>query len=149
MTKPYRKMSAKVIREVAAGYETRSAMKAGDLYVYRMMHTMEIADQCCSHMRDDSIKRRWTAETLQVEANKYATRRQFAEQNRPAYSAAVRLRLLNDICKHMPRNYDRRIVIAKPPGKSRYELLYAPPEPLSDMGNPVVAGNDQIGVVAA
>lgn len=90
------------------------------------------------------IKSKWTQETLQSEANKYSTRRQFAEQNRAAYNAAVRFRLLNDVCKHMPKTYDRRIVIAKPPGKSRYELLYAPPVALSDIGSPVVAGGIEI-----
>ena len=43
----------------------------------------------------------WTYESLQEEAKKYKTRKEFAQKNRSAYQSATGRGYLDEICSHM------------------------------------------------
>jgi hypothetical protein len=51
---------------------------------------------------------KWTIEKLQEEALKYKTRTEFRLKNSGAYQSAQRRKILKQICKHMPKNIDRK-----------------------------------------
>lgn len=143
MSKPYRKMTYPMLKKIAASYETRADMRRCDIYAYRLMCRLGKTEECCAHMGHFVTPRKWTLEMLQAEAAKYSRRWEFQRASGNAYAAAARHGLLDQVCSHMPKRTNNAIVIAKPPGKHRYELLYAPPVALSEAGSPVVAGGNQ------
>ena len=46
-------------------------------------------------------KKHWTKETIEEEAKKYKTRKEFVESSPSAYAVASRLKILDSVCKHM------------------------------------------------
>ena len=46
---------------------------------------------------------KWTESAVKLEANKYEYRSDFKRENSPAYKAAIRLGILDEVCAHTVR----------------------------------------------
>jgi len=44
---------------------------------------------------------KWTVETIQKEADKYQTRKEFKKGSPNAYQAACNRKIMDNVCKHM------------------------------------------------
>jgi hypothetical protein len=58
-------------------------------------------------MARKSIPSKWTIENLKIEALKYKTRTEFYNNNKWAYTQALKSGLMGKICAHMPRRVDQ------------------------------------------
>lgn len=52
------------------------------------------------------LNKKWNKELVHTEALKYDNRHDFAKESPKAYSAAVRLKILDEVCSHMPNPKD-------------------------------------------
>jgi len=108
--------SIEELQEEALKYKSRKHFQINS-NAYQVAQKRKILDQICSHMpkhMDVSGKNhsrfKWTLEKLQIEALKYNNRGDLFLKNLGAYKAAVRLEILDEICKHMNKSHN----ISKP-----------------------------------
>lgn len=88
----------------ALKYNSRMDFKRGCSSAYSTCNQNGWLDEVCSHMTGGHrTKGYWTKENCQKEALRYKTRTNFKEGIPPAYSTAVRMGWLNEVCSHMPR----------------------------------------------
>ena len=104
--------------EVAKQCTSRMEFKKKFPAAYKICCLQGWLDEVCNHMT--SVQKPhgfWTKQRCQIEANKYATKTDFAKNSRGAYKAAYRNGWLNEICGQM-------ISTAKPNGYWTKERCY-------------------------
>lgn len=89
------------IQAAAARYEHRSDFRAGDRLAYNAAQRWGLLDAVCAHMDRKPHPIDWTPQRILVEALKFDHRGEFKKGALPAYRAAHRLRILDDVCRHM------------------------------------------------
>ena len=93
----------KIINE-AKKYQTKSDFHKRASGAYEAANRLNIMEKVCSHMtRKIKPHGYWTIERIKAEAKKHNSRRQFQQKSPTAYSKASKLRVLDDICKHMKK----------------------------------------------
>lgn len=90
----------------AKKYRTRAEFQILGNSAYQSAYRKNILDIICTHMPDDmrkrpSVKKKWTKESLLLEALKYNSRSEFWEKNCSAYVTAAKLLVLEEVCGHM------------------------------------------------
>ncbi len=101
------------IAAVAARYQHRSDFRAGDRLAYNAASRWGLLKTVCAHMDRKPHPIDWTPERIQIEALKFNHRGEFKSGALPAYRAAHRLGILDDVCLHMEPLRRRRRGIAK------------------------------------
>jgi len=86
----------------AKKYSFKKEFQDGSTGAYIKARRLGILDDICIHMpsRKDR-KRKWSIETVTIEALKYTSRSEFQKENGSAYRAARQLEILEDVCSHM------------------------------------------------
>lgn len=100
----YIKWTNDEIAKEALKYENKVAFKEGSRWAYSAALDRGIFDEVCSHMRPLRMPDGyWTTENITNEALKYKTRSEFASKCKKAYFQACKLKILDDVCSHMPK----------------------------------------------
>ena len=88
--------------EEALKYEKRKYFEKGCRAAYGSARLNGWLDEICAHMPKRVVRENgfWTMERLREAASIHETRVDFERENRAAYSAAVRLGVLDEICQH-------------------------------------------------
>lgn len=113
MIKPKGYWTKERCAEAALQYETRIAFNKGSGGAYSAAQQHQWLDDICGHMkRRNKPDGYWTPEKVATEALKYKTRSAFGKSKGGAYSAALKLNILEEVCSHMkssvhkvPRGY--------------------------------------------
>lgn len=88
--------------EEAKKYTCRKQFKKQSSYCYKLASRIGMLDAFLSHMpRIINRKGYWTRELILEESKRYSYRVDFWKLSKPAYSAAQKLNILNDVCSHM------------------------------------------------
>lgn len=88
-------------------YKTRKEFELACRGGYKWCQVNNKIDEVCAHMPKDvrktrpSPKQKWNRQTLKLEALKYSSRGIFEDNNLGAYSAALKLGIMDEICIHM------------------------------------------------
>lgn len=94
------KYSIEEIKLDALEYKTRFEwQKKSNLYYAAKYKGKEFLNECCVHM--EKLKESWDKNKIQIEANKYVTRKEFEVNNPNCYAAARRNNILDKVCKKM------------------------------------------------
>jgi hypothetical protein len=105
------KWTKEMCAEEALKYKNRKAFAVGNNNAYYVCLRNKWLDDICQHMiRPVNHNKKWTIETIIMEAQKYNTRKNFQNNSKGAYLAAFRNGWLDDVCLHMeeikkPNNY--------------------------------------------
>lgn len=89
------------IQNEASRYGHRSDFRAGARLAYNAAQRFGLLDAVCAHMDRKPYPIEWTPERIRAEALEFDHRGQFKRGALPAYRAAHRLGILNDVCAHM------------------------------------------------
>ncbi|OQB48436.1 MAG: GIY-YIG catalytic domain protein [bacterium ADurb.Bin157] len=90
--------------EEALEYETRKEFKENSASAYGSARKNKWLDEICSHMKSNiNPKNYWTKKRCHEEALKYKSRTEFNRKSGSAYSAAIKLGILDTICLHMDK----------------------------------------------
>lgn len=102
------------IKAAAARYEHRSDFRARERLAYNAAQRWGLLDAVCAHMDRKPYVRpaTWTRERIEAEAEKYYRRSDFKRGSPPAYHAARRRGILDEVCAHMGRARARIIEAA-------------------------------------
>jgi len=103
------------LKEVAKPYSSRSEFKRENLAAYSATVRLGLLKEVCKEMPLlHKSKGYWTLSRLQEAANLYTSRKEFERKNIAAYSASVRLGVLDIVCKKMPRlgSLTKRLIYA-------------------------------------
>jgi very-short-patch-repair endonuclease len=105
------KWTNKMLQKEALKYKTRGEFSKGSPGAYGSSRNRNILDEICSHMpiridrsEDKNPAFKWTAEKIHKEALKYKGRREFYARSGGAYNAAIRTKILDQVCSHMSKN---------------------------------------------
>lgn len=99
-------------KERARCYNTKMDFKRNDGSAYTTAVREGWLDEICQHMTKPSSKRKWTYEKLKETALRFKTRKDFKINEHSAYTTAVREKLIDDICAHMPEKKTHKTIIA-------------------------------------
>lgn len=90
---------------IAKLFKTRWEFQTSEKGVYQTARKRGILKDVCSHMGEPLVDNIKTVELSEVPniALKYKTRSSFQKSNQPAYTAATRAGILDDVCSHMER----------------------------------------------
>ena len=92
------------IKEESKKYKSRSEFWANSKKAYSAAYRLKILDEVCSHMKGVKQKNYWTKERCMEFAKQFKYRSQFLKSKGGAYKAAYRLKILDEVCSHMPLN---------------------------------------------
>ena len=107
------------LKAEALKYTSRGEFQQKNGSAYNAAGRMNLRDLICGHMTKIKYPNGyWTAERCKIEALKYRTRSEFGEGNGAAYNASKRLKILEEVCKHM-------VEVKKPKGHWTLETLQA------------------------
>lgn len=103
----------------ALKYSSRSEFQLNNGSAYNAAGQLKVRDVICNHMNKIKYPNGyWNYERCQTEALKYKTRSEFCNGSGAAYNASKRLKILEEVCKHM-------IELKKPKGHWTPETLHA------------------------
>lgn len=98
-----------LIKTEALKYKTRSDFQKKSRGAYKAAYRLNILEEVCGHMPKrvdisgiNSVNFKWSFEKLKEEALKYSTRVEFQNKNASAYIIALKRKILDKICTHMP-----------------------------------------------
>lgn len=88
----------------ALKYKTRAEFSKKSNDAYMSSKRKKILDNICDHMDPSKTKLKWTNKIIELEALKYKTRADFQKKSNGAYNAAMRKKIIKDVCGHMESN---------------------------------------------
>lgn len=94
------------LKNITNTYNTREEFRLNEKPIYSYVLKNNLLNILFeNHKNNGYIKsqQKWTKDVLQTEANKYSTRKEFS-QNKLAYSAATKKKLLNELFEHHKNN---------------------------------------------
>ncbi len=94
----------KAIKNEAKKYKHRNEFNKNSSSAYKIASKLGILNDVCKHMIKKPRKIKWTKLNIKDEAIKYHTRMEFKTNARGAYQLACDLKVLDEICNHMPKN---------------------------------------------
>jgi hypothetical protein len=107
------------LKAEALKHSSRAEFQRQNGSAYNAARRLKVLSQICSHMTKIKYPNGyWNVERCHAEALKYSTRSEFGGANGAAYNASKRLKILEEVCKHMTE-------IKKPKGHWTYETLHA------------------------
>ena len=95
------------VKKEALKYKTRNEFQKNSKGAYLWCVRNNKLNAACSHMPKDmrigkpAKNLKWNLDSLSKEALKYTSRSKFEHENLGAYSAALKLEIMNKICAHM------------------------------------------------
>lgn len=90
------------IKKEASKYSNRWDFQKKSPKAYAAAKNKKILDQVCFHMEKPLPVKKYSFDELQETALKYTTRNEFAEKDHNLYTIAIRRKVLDQICSHMP-----------------------------------------------
>ncbi len=111
--KPHGYWTTRRVAKEAKKYPTKVAFQRGSNGAYDYAWRNGLLEDICKHMISGHslVERMWTVDNIPEEASRYIRRTDFKVGSRGAYATAVRLGILEDVCRHMktPRVRGRTI----------------------------------------
>jgi len=99
------KWNPSTLQEEALKYNSRVAFENGSPGAYKAALRYKIIDKICQHMLSTRMPNGyWNLTTLRIEALRFNSRGEFEDNSSGAYDAALRLGIMDDICKHMKKS---------------------------------------------
>lgn len=100
----YTHWTVETLTEAAKEYDTVNAFHIGNAGAYMAAKRKGLFKAVTAHMVSGKGKRvLWGRATIAAEALKYKTRTEFAHGSKAAYSAATKLKIIDEVCGHMPK----------------------------------------------